>query len=176
MYTARFATIRNIRVFLPDLCSWAQDELEQRRRPSIIIGVWSDTFKETFKPQILTKVTHLQHREHPGCHDKPKRDAQGVANHVGSEGENAEEEVGREADDQQEIVQERNRVRVDVSLGDLVIEGDARQRHGEEDGTFHRLCHNDVGFNVASIVQNIHCEAGGEGEKDEEDPHKHAFR
>ena len=83
--------------------------------------------------------------------------------------------MGRKADNEQEIIQERNRVRVDVSLGYLVIERDTRQRHGEEDGTFHDLCHNDVGFNVASIIQDVHCEAGGEGEKDEEDPDKHAF-
>ena len=115
-------------MFLPALCSWAQDELEQRRRPSIIIGVCRDTFKETVKPSIIAK-SHLQHREHSGCCHKPKRDAYGVAKYVCNQGEDAKEEEGRKADDEQEIVQKRNRVRVDVSLGYFVIERDACQRH-----------------------------------------------
>ena len=58
----------------------------------------------------------------------------------------------------------------------LVIERDAGDRHGEKDGTFHYLCNNDIGLNVAAIIQNVHREAGGEGEKDKEDANEHAFR
>ena len=163
-------------MFLPALCSWAQDELEHRRRPSIIIGVCSETFKASISPHSDTIKSHLQHREHPGGHNKGKWDAKGVADDVCNKGENAKQEEGGKADDQQEIVKEGNWIWIYVSLCNLVIERDAGDRHGEKDGTFHYLCNNDIGLNVAAIIQNVHREAGGEGEKDKEDANEHAFR
>ena len=116
MYTARFATIRNINVFLPTLCSWAQDELEHRRRPSIIIGVCTATFKDILSAIASHSKFDLNHGKQPGCHDEQNWNSLGGAHDVCNQGEDAEEEeaqVVKEVQSKETSVLMKNQIPAD---------------------------------------------------------------